>query len=402
MMMLGVVLHTALVYLPTQDLPTGWLYQDPNSSPFLSIFLVQVIHIFRMPVFFVMAGFFGAMLFERRGIGSFSLHRFDRIVIPLVIGWFVLYPLVVWSVSFAMTYSAIPAGEGAIATAFRRMSLNADFADAGPLHLWFLYYLIYFYVAFALLSIFFRKLGRPLVGPFRYCIRGLATGKGRWLKVPILVILTTPLMLTMNEPGIDTPMGWAPVWRILALYAVYFGVGWIVYAHREVVSQLENWSWLRLFLAMVLLAVVLVLTVYYKHSTSDWKAGPPVIDLELLFGLIQLVEVTSVWVLVLALTGVCERIFRSEFRPVRYLVDASYWIYLMHLPLTFFIPALFRYWDIDGTLKMLVMMVLVTIPLLITYHLFIRGTAAGVVLNGRRYPVWPFNRHRPSPPEPME
>ena len=35
------------------------------------MFLVQVIHIFRMPVFFVMAGFFGAMLFERRGAGSF-------------------------------------------------------------------------------------------------------------------------------------------------------------------------------------------------------------------------------------------------------------------------------------------------------------------------------------------
>ena len=183
MMILGVVLHTALVYLPTDD----WLYQDPDRSPFLSVFLVQVIHIFRMPVFFVMAGFFGAMLFERRGAGSFSLHRFDRIVIPLVVGWFVLYPLVVWSISFAMTYSSIPAGDGALAVAFERMSLNADFAEAGPLHLWFLYYLIYYYIAFGLLTKLFQKFGGPLVGIFRSCTSALAgrrvvLDRGRSLK----------------------------------------------------------------------------------------------------------------------------------------------------------------------------------------------------------------------------
>ena len=398
MMMLGVVLHTALVYLPTDD----WVYRDPNSSPFLSVFLVQVIHIFRMPVFFVMAGFFGAMLLERRGVGAFSLHRFDRIVIPLVVGWFVLYPLVVWSISFAMTYSAIPAGDGALAAAFERMSLNADFAEAGPLHLWFLYYLIYYYIAFGLLTKLFQKFGGPVTWWFRCCISALATGRMRWLRVPVLVILTTPLMLTMDEPGIDTPMDWAPVWHIIFLYAAYFGVGWIIYEHREIVAQLERWAWCRMLLAVILIGAVFLITIYYKGVTADWKAGRPFIDLRLLFALIQLMEVTSVWVLVLALTGVCERLFRSEVAWVRYLVDASYWIYLLHLPLTFFIPAMFRHWNINGTLKMLVMMVLVTIPLIITYHLLVRGTAMGDVLNGRRYPVWPFNRRQTPRPEPME
>ena len=398
MMMLGVVLHTALVFLPTDV----WIYQDPDSSPFLSVLLVQVIHIFRMPVFFVMAGFFGAMLFERRGAGAFSLHRFDRIVIPLVVGWFVLYPLVAWSISFAMTYSAIPAGEGALAAAFERMSVNADFAEAGPLHLWFLYYLVYYYVAFGLLTKLFQVFGGPVIRWFRCCIGALATGRLRWLRVPVLVILTTPLMLTMDEPGIDTPMVWAPVWHIIFLYAAYFGVGWIIYEHREIVAQLERWAWLRMLLAVILIGAVFVLTIYYMGVTADWKSGRPFIDLRLLFALIQLLEVTSVWVLILALTGVCERLFRSEAAWVRYLVDASYWIYLMHLPLTFFVPALFRHWNINGTLKMLVMMVLVTIPLIITYHLLVRGTAVGHVLNGRLYPVWPLSRNRKIVPEPME
>lgn len=396
MMMLGVVLHTALVFLPE-----GWIYLDPQDSP-VAFFLVDVIHIFRMPVFFVMAGFFGAMLFERKGVGSFSLHRFDRIVIPLVVGWFVLFPMLSWSISFAWTYASLPADEGSIGVAFRQMSLDADFSEAGPMHLWFLYYLIYYYVAFALLTMFFKHLARPLVRLFRFCISELATGKARWLRLPVLVVLTTPLMLTMDQPGIDTPETFVPVWRILALYAIYFGVGWVVYEHREVVSQLEAWAWLRLLLAALFLAAVLVFTIIYKTSMNDWKAGPPFIALDQLFALIQLLEVISVWLLVLALTGVCERLFRSEWRSVRYMVDASYWIYLMHLPLTLFIPALFRNWDIDGTVKMFVMMVLVTVPLLITYHFLVRGTALGVVLNGRRYPVWSFIRRRPSPPSLME
>ena len=55
--------------------------------------------------------------------------------------------------------------------------------------------------------------------------------------------------------------------------------------------------------------------------------------------------------------GACwEHVHPNEWN----VVDASYWIYLMHLPLTLFIPALFRNWDIDGTVKMFVMMVLVT------------------------------------------
>ena len=62
----------------------------------------------------------------------------------------------------------------------------------------------------------------------------------RWLRVPVLVILTTPLMLTMDEPGIDTPIDWAPAWHIIFLYAAYFGGGWIIYEHREIVAQLER------------------------------------------------------------------------------------------------------------------------------------------------------------------
>jgi hypothetical protein len=40
--------------------------------------LVALIHAFRMPVFFIVAGFFAAMLVQRRGRSGLLKHRFRR------------------------------------------------------------------------------------------------------------------------------------------------------------------------------------------------------------------------------------------------------------------------------------------------------------------------------------
>ena len=45
-----------------------------------------VIHVFRMTLFFVLAGFFARLLFHRRGVRAFIRDRATRIVVPLVVG----------------------------------------------------------------------------------------------------------------------------------------------------------------------------------------------------------------------------------------------------------------------------------------------------------------------------
>ena len=68
MMLLGLVLHSAAAYI-TLPLPV-WIYRDPDKSGVFSP-LFFFIHLFRMPVFFVAAGFFAAMLMTREGPGGF-------------------------------------------------------------------------------------------------------------------------------------------------------------------------------------------------------------------------------------------------------------------------------------------------------------------------------------------
>jgi len=392
MMLLGVVIHTAVVYCE----PQIWIYEDPDRTALAGI-LVLGIHIFRMPAFFVMAGFFGAMLFDRRGPGGFASHRYDRIVLPLVIGWFVLFPLLSWSISFAWIWASMPAADRGISIVYERMSLNADFAEAGPLHLWFLYYLVYFYLAFATATFLLRRFSGPVAGWLREGFRCVALGPLRWIRLPILIVATSLLMLTMKEPGIDTTESFWPLWHVIFAYAIYFGVGWVAFGNREIVDRLKQWAWIRLSIGILLLVGAVIMTIATSFAVDAESEGA-----EAMFIVNQFLQATTCWVLILGISGVSERLFTRANPVVRYMVDASYWIYLMHPPLTIFIPSLFRGWNVWGIVKMPVMIVLVTVVLLVIYHFAVRGTGLGVLLNGRRYPVWPFTKGRPAEPAPTE
>ena len=53
----------------------------------------NIIHGFRMPLFFLLSGFFTAMLWKRRGLGGLLIHRVKRILLPLTVGMFTIIPL---------------------------------------------------------------------------------------------------------------------------------------------------------------------------------------------------------------------------------------------------------------------------------------------------------------------
>jgi hypothetical protein len=70
---------------------------------------------------------------------------------------------------------------------------------------------------------------------------------------------------------------------------------------------------------------------------------------------------------------------------MRYVSDASYWVYLLHLPLTLLIPGLIADWPLPATLKMLFVVLSTTSICFVSYHYMVRGTFIGKFLNGRKY-----------------
>ncbi|MCY4583073.1 MAG: acyltransferase family protein, partial [Chloroflexi bacterium] len=90
-MLLGIVLHGALAFIPG-----AWVVSDASvegdGTPYA--ILVTAIHGFRMPVFFLMSGFFTAMLWRQRGLQALVTHRARRVLLPLVIAVFTVVPLI--------------------------------------------------------------------------------------------------------------------------------------------------------------------------------------------------------------------------------------------------------------------------------------------------------------------
>ena len=79
------------------------------------------------------------------------------------------------------------------------------------------------------------------------------------------------------------------------------------------------------------------------------------------------------------------KFFNKPSKRLRYISDSSYWIYIIHLPLTYFIPALFYQIEMNVYLKFFVSSILVTAICFFTYHFFVRKTFIGQFLNGRKY-----------------
>ena len=109
-LLLGIVLHATMsffLFIPAQD---------PSQSTTLAV-TFYVIHVFRMSVFFLLAGFFAHLLLERRGPRAFVKDRAKRILVPMIAGWLLLAPPTIYIVIVGLTRTF---GEAARPKAQRR------------------------------------------------------------------------------------------------------------------------------------------------------------------------------------------------------------------------------------------------------------------------------------------
>ena len=129
-MLLGILLHASLAYVP--NIP--WPVQDTQPAPWLGL-LFLAIHGFRMPLFFLVSGFFTAMLWQRRGPMAMLAQRYKRVFVPLVLGFCTLLPLFDWVMthppgSAAAGAPTVPAGPASPLTTLIRARDAAGVAAA--------------------------------------------------------------------------------------------------------------------------------------------------------------------------------------------------------------------------------------------------------------------------------
>jgi ankyrin repeat protein/peptidoglycan/LPS O-acetylase OafA/YrhL len=91
-MLLGIVYHACLSFA----LGFPWMIQDAAQSHALFVFQ-GFVHGFRMQLFFLLSGFFTAMLLRKKGAKALIWHRFKRVCIPALIGLATIVPAMNWA-----------------------------------------------------------------------------------------------------------------------------------------------------------------------------------------------------------------------------------------------------------------------------------------------------------------
>ena len=370
----GIVLHATMsFFLP---IPA----HDVSQSALLNV-VFFLIHTWRMTTFFIVAGLFARLVIARRGTRGFIADRAKRILVPLTVGWIILAPLTIVALIWGVTRSADPATVAAVS----RPSVIP--AGAFPLvHLWFLYYLCIFYVALLTvrgLSIKVDaagRVGRVLDHGARALMSSYAAPVV--FAAPIFAVLGFDERLAVLG-GIPTPdSSLVPQLPALVGFGTAFIVGWLLHRQLDLLTQLRK-RWLGQLVVGLALSIACQTVPGIKLGTTAPWLGHLLTSATPLYAAFYLL---SSWYWSLGIIGAALHFCDGESAVRRYLADSSYWLYLAHLPLVFFLAAAFAKVPWHWAIKFPLILAITMTVLLASYHFLVRPTWIGEILNGRRYP----------------
>ena len=384
-LLLGIAFHASLQFVP--GIPPGaWAMIDISQSVYVGEFAF-IAHIFRMTLFFFIAGYFARMLYQRRGARGFWTNRLQRILVPLIVGWLVLFPAVmyIWMQGLKKVFGGVlppmPTNMPHPAGAFQF------------LHLWFLYYLMLLYAVVmvghaAVIKLdrngAVRRLADRAVGLLLSNFSGNVL-----LGVPVALCLVAQVRWGYWQ-GIPTPDNSViPQLASFVGYGLAVVFGWLVHRRADALTSIQQrWGG---HLAIALAATAIC--AFYLGSDGPMAGvphGPERLGYAMAFGIAS-------WSWTFAITGAELRYFSGYSPARRYVADSSYWLYLAHLPVVTAFGVLVGHWQMPWTLKYPLMLGASFAVLFLSYELLVRHTLIGQVLNGRKY-AW---RKRAPAPAPM-
>lgn len=402
-MFLGLVLHATVVFaLWTADV------NRPHDEPSKILhYTFEFIHLFRMQLFFLVAGFFSVMVCQKRGAASFAKNRFKRIVIPFVLCVLLLQPLA------AAQYMVDVVGEGeSLASRYFEFLLNPEyilteqrFTGNWFWHFWFLHMLIYYIGAFLIGNFVVKKLNLKLA--FVPRLLTVLSGKGGVL---ILALVTFPCLMFSPAFGEVPTIGTAP--DTVIYYGLFFTMGIMLFANQTALDRFVGNIKFHL-IPFVICACILIplideirlktppevmlqnLSLYTGVEAEASLIGSfPVVQNPFNFTgltasfewyLMNILRAYTAWCGVFLFIALFKRFFSAQSALGRYAADSAYFIYLIHFPIQLIMSEYLRD-SIESSIACFWICLLGSTALcVVLYHLMCRATPIGTLLSGRRY-----------------
>jgi len=338
---LGVFLFHAVH--PFDDL-TDWHIKNAEKS-ILATFLVGFFNLWGMPFFFLMAGATSWFSLRRRTTGRYVRERFQRLLIPFIIGAIVLTPIQAyyearhkgwWQGDSFIEFIFSAEARTYFYTEYNPITFNPEiFADLGY-HLWFVGFLFVF--SLIALPVFIWLKGDSGKRSISWLAR-LAKWSGG------LLIFAIPLILIgfLFQPFLSGYTGWASFLYLL----VFFIFGYILIADQLFMDAIRRDGWLHLTLGIA--CTLFFFSVAAGVPVWDWLVSPG--SLEFYISWTAWGLNSWCWSLVMMFIGM--RFLDFTNKQLRYSREASYPFFFFHQPVIIFIAFFAVGWDVALPIKLL-------------------------------------------------
>ncbi|SOE17510.1 glucan biosynthesis protein C [Hoeflea halophila] len=367
-LMLGIPFHAAVIY----SLSHEWSVASPDKSQALT-HLADFLHSFRMPGFFLLAGLFSMMLVDRQGAWPWLRGRLIRLGLPLLSAILLIVPFQILVQQLALAVKGtVPASEvpGLIAAQL------SQFGEPWISHLWFLWVLIAYCMALALLQALSSGTLRARLEAFVDWV-----ADNRILSLAAFAALCELAARAQEIVAAASPYYGNAVINY-NLYVVYFGFGALVYASPRLNELLRKPG------PMAALAGVVLVT--FSQAPHTDLIDHTLKVMAAIFGALLIVGYIS---------SLAHRHFNRPDARVRKLVGASFTIYLFHHPVIYVLATLFLMVDLPPVVEFTI---IAHFAGLISYavHLAIsRSAVLTLVFNGVRRKTVPGARPLPATAE---
>ena len=362
---LVVVAHASQTFMtfdwwPSQVIPSYL----PNNTHHVFDYIVVLIHPLGTTIFSLLAGFFANLIYSRNGPRKFFHNRVKRVLIPFILALFLLTPLL------ALIFVHANFGYEISLNVFISLFLSFVFFKADTsMHLWFLYYLLYFYLIILLVGPLFKRASKSISesidDTFRYMIKSP-------FKPVVFALITTILLLPFNFDIWLVRLSFIPNIPQLIYFGVFFIFGWLLYRQPELLEEFKKHAlWYIVASILILPITFIAFNSLIAHNNTDIILKTAY---SYSFFLLK-------WLMVFGIIGIFVKYLNKPMKRVQNMANASYWLYLTHLPLLIYLRILVSDIQINIFLKFFFIVFTTVGVLLIIYHYFVRYTIIGKILN---------------------
>jgi len=331
-LILGLFFHASIPF-SENPFPLWIIYYASKSWVYDTIMVGT--HSFRMPLFFLLAGFFSALLYRKLSERNYLIARTKKLIFPLIASVLFFTPIMIIEYMWA-GFDTNPWETG-----------NEFHWKNYPIfHFWFLEILIIItvFVMIFLVSIkyLFPNTQKALE---QFLEADSNNNQFSWNVLFFACLGLIGYLSWSNFPGDQFIYSFTviqPLDKIL-FYLFFFLIGWVLYRNAFLFDRVRRSVTINLLVGSV--ALILLLWVRYWLFVHKEEQ---LIMLGILGNIA--VPVAAVF-LSLGLFGFFTH---EKFKPSTtfdYLVRASYWIYLIHLPIILYVQVISADWQINAFIK---------------------------------------------------